>query len=177
VIARPMIAHAARVLLAFAVALALAADARAQASASLAPLEFLLGDWEAVGLPPGESGAFIFSLAVQERIIVRTNYAQYPARDGRPATRHDDLMVIFPENDRLKADYFDSEQHVIRYVISIRGPKDVMFLSELKPSEPRYRLTYTLGSDNVLKGAFDVSAPGAPDDFKPYLTWSARRLK
>ena len=83
-------------------------------------------------LPRGESGAFNFSLAVQDRIIVRTNYAKYPARDGKPATRHDDLMVIFVEGDALKADYFDSEQHVIHYLVQPRGPRDVVFVSEAK---------------------------------------------
>src|SRR5436190_16071352 len=91
----------------------IAVNAGAQGASDLKPVEFLLGDWEAVGAPPGESGAFIFSLAVQDRVIVRTSYAQYPARDGQPATRHDDLMVIFMEGGALKADYFDSEQHVI----------------------------------------------------------------
>jgi len=166
-----------RVLLVFAAALTLGAIAGAQTPAPLQPLGFLIGDWEAVGTPPGESGAFIFSLAVQERIIVRTNYAQYPARDGRPATRHDDLMVIFPEGDALRADYFDSEQHVIHYTVTPRSPTEVVFLSDVKPSEPRYRLTYTLGDDRLLKGAFDIAAPGAPEAFKSYLTWSARRLK
>src|SRR5262249_19882663 len=103
--------------------------ARAQGPSELKPLEFLLGDWGAVGTPAGESGAFIFSLAVQDRVIVRTSYAKYPARDGQPATRHDDLMVIFAEGGALKADYFDSEQHVIHYIVSPRGPKEVVFLS------------------------------------------------
>jgi len=153
-----------------------AASARPVQAAGLKALEFLLGDWEAVGTSPGESGAFIFSLAVQEKVIVRTNYAQYPARDAQPATRHDDLMVIFPEDGALKADYFDSEQHVIRYVVTPHGPTEVVFVSEPRPSEPRYRLTYALGADKQLKGTFEIAPPGAAE-FKPYLTWSARKLK
>ena len=149
----------------------------AQPRADLAALSFLLGDWDAVGLPPGESGAFNFTLAVQDRIIVRTNFAKYPARDGRPATRHDDLMVIFVEGDRLKADYFDSEQRVIHYVVEPRGPREVVFVSEPKASDPRYRLSYTMGADGLLKGTFEIAASGSPDDFKPSLSWSARKLK
>src|SRR5688572_26990524 len=87
----------------FVAAVGLAAAGRAQTPADLSALAFLLGDWDAVGLPRGESGAFNFSLAVQDRIIVRTNYAKYPARDGKPATRHDDLMVIFMEDGAIKA--------------------------------------------------------------------------
>jgi hypothetical protein len=140
-------------------------------------LTFLLGDWDAIGLPPGESGAFNFSLAVQDRIIVRTNYAKYPARDGKPATRHDDLMVIFVEGNAVKADYFDSEQHVIRYVVQPRGPRDVVFVSEAKASEPRYRLSYVLAANGHLKGTFESASSEAPDDFKPLLAWTARKLK
>jgi hypothetical protein len=149
----------------------------AQAPTDLSALAFLLGDWDAVGLPPGESGAFNFSPAVQDRIIVRTNYAKYPAREGRPATRHDDLMVIFVEDNAIKADYFDSEKHVIHYVVQPRGPRDVVFVSEPKESEPRYRLAYSQGADGLLKGTFEMAASGSPDDFKHVLAWSARKLK
>jgi hypothetical protein len=155
----------------------LVATAPGQTPPDLRALDFLLGDWEAVDLPPGESGAFVFSAAVQERIIVRTSYAKYPARDGQPAMRHDDLMVIFSEDHALKADYFDSEQHVIRYTIQPRGPRDVVFISDPKPSQPRYRLTYTLGANGMLKGSFEIAPPGEPDTFKPYLAWTARKLK
>ena len=149
----------------------------AQTPTDLSALAFLLGDWDAVGLPPGESGAFNFSPAVQDRIIVRTNYAKYPARDGRPATRHDDLMVIFMEGPAVKADYFDSERHVIHYVVQPRGPKDVVFVSEPRAGEPRYRLSYTLMANGHLKGTFESSSSETPDDFKPLLAWTARKLK
>jgi hypothetical protein len=155
--------------------LACASAAHGQPPPELAKLQFLVGDWNAIGSPPGESGAFIFSLAVQDRIIVRTNYATYAAREGRPASRHDDLMVIFVEDGALKADYFDSEQHVIHYAIDVRGPRDAVFVSPPKAAEPRYRLSYALGADGLLKGTFEIAAPGAPDDFKTMLAWTARK--
>jgi hypothetical protein len=158
-------------------ACALAVSAHAQTRTDLSALTFLLGDWDAIGLPAGESGAFNFSLAVQDRIIVRTNYAKNPARDGKPATRHDDLMVIFVEGNAVKADYFDSEQHVIHYVVQPRGPKDVVFLSEAKAGEPRYRLSYVLAANGQLKGSFEIALAEAPDAFKPMLAWTARKLK
>jgi hypothetical protein len=158
-------------------ACALAVSAHAQTLTDLSALAFLLGDWDAIDLPAGESGAFNFSLAVQDRIIVRTNYAKNPARDGKPATRHDDLMVIFVEGNAVKADYFDSEQHVIHYVVQPRGPKDVVFLSEAKAGEPRYRLSYVLAANGQLKGSFEIALAEAPDAFKPMLAWTARKLK
>ena len=157
------------------VALGVAPCARAQAPQGLGALAFLIGDWDAVGSPPGESGAFVFSMAVQDHAIVRTNYAKYDAREGRPASRHDDLMLIFVEEGALKADYVDSEQHVIRYTIEPRGAREAVFLSEAKAGAPRYRLTYTLGADGVLAGQFDMASPDSPDLFKPYLAWKARK--
>ena len=44
----------------FAAVLGMAPAGRAQTATDLSALAFLLGDWDAVGLPPGESGAFNF---------------------------------------------------------------------------------------------------------------------
>jgi len=155
------------------------ATARAQPGArpELTSLGFLIGDWTAVDTPPGESGEFTFSLGVQDRIMTRTNFANYAARDGRPASRHDDFMIIYGEGSELKADYFDSEQHVIRYVVQPRSDHEVVFASEAKPSEPRYRLSYTARSDGTLAGQFEVAPPGQPDGFKLYLSWMARKRR
>ncbi|MBI3491140.1 MAG: hypothetical protein HY047_05050, partial [Acidobacteria bacterium] len=103
-------------------------SAPAAVSASLAPLQFLVGEWEAIGTAPGESGGFAFSLAVQGRVLVRTNHAEYAASDRGPASRHDDLMVIYAEGSELKADYVDNEDHIIRYTVRVRGARDVSFM-------------------------------------------------
>src|SRR5499427_6609318 len=140
-----------------------------------ASLRFLLGDWTAIDTPAGETGAFAFKLAVQDRVIVRTNEANYAATSGRPASRHDDLMVIYSENAALKAEYFDNEGHVIRYVVDTRVPNVVTFVSDPNAREPRYRLTYRAEPGGTLVGSFEVAPPGAPDAFKPYLSWKARK--
>ena len=145
------------------------------ARGDLTALKFLLGEWEAIDTPAGERGAFIFSLGVQSRVMTRTNDAVYEAREGRPASRHDDLMVIYVESGTIKADYFDSEQRVIRYVAEPRGDREVAFVSEPKASEPRYRLSYTARADGTLAGRFEIAPPESPDAFKPYLSWTARK--
>ena len=48
---------------------------------------------------------------------------------------------------------------------------------EPNASEPRYRLTYSLAADGILKGSFELAAAESPDDFKPLFSWSARKLK
>ena len=140
-----------------------------------AELRFLLGDWQAIDTPAGESGAFTFKLAVQDRVLIRTNEANYTATADRPASRHDDLLVIYVENGLLRGDYFDSEGHVIRYAVQPRAQNGVAFVSDPNPREPRYRLTYAAGADGVLAGSFEVAPPSSPEEFKPYLSWKARR--
>jgi hypothetical protein len=134
----------------------------------------LIGEWQALDDPAGATGGFTFSYRVQDRVIVRTNYADYPAANGKPPSRHDDLMVIYVDGDVVRADYFDNEGHVIRYVADARS-EEVVFISEARASEPRYRLSYRRGSGGLLNGRFEVAPPGRPEAFSPYLSWAARR--
>jgi hypothetical protein len=145
--------------------------------ATLQPFAFLLGTWDAAAGRSGETGGFTFGAAVQGRVITRTNYANYPASADAPASRHDDLMVIYAEGDAVHADYFDSEGHVIRYVAQSPHPGEIVFVSEIKPNEPRYQLRYTANKDGLLSGAFDIAPPGSSGAFKPYLAWTARRRR
>jgi len=155
---------------------ALGGSIRGEPLPPLAPLQFLVGEWEGIGDQAGATGGFTFAPSLQERVIVRTNYSNTPATSGTPASRHDDLMVVYVEAGVVKADYFDSEGHVIRYVVDAR-PGEAVFVSEIKAAEPRYRLTYTQASPGTLNGRFDVAPPGKPEAFGPYLSWTARKLK
>jgi hypothetical protein len=142
---------------------------------AISSLSFLIGDWQAVDTPAGESGAFTFKLAVQDHVMVRTNEATYAATPERPASRHDDLLVIYGERGSLRADYFDSEGHVIRYAVRLQDANVVVFVSDAGPNEPRYRLRYSTAADGVLLGSFEIAPPASPDAFKPYLSWKARK--
>jgi hypothetical protein len=148
---------------------------RGESPAPLAAFQFLLGEWKSIDDQAGATGGFSFAPGVQDRVIVRTNYSNTPPSSDRPASRHDDLMVIYVDAGLVKAEYFDSEGHVIRYVVDAR-PGAVVFLSEIKTSEPRYRLTYTRGSATTLNGRFEVAPPGRPEAFAPYLSWTARKV-
>jgi hypothetical protein len=106
-------------------------------------LRFLFGNWQAIDLPAGESGGFTFKLGVQDHVVIRTNEAHYPAAGDRPASNHDDLLVIYREDGSLKADYFDSEGHVIRYVVDTPSTNVATFVSTRSAGQPRYRLTLT----------------------------------
>ena len=175
---KPLFRFAALALLVMAItAFASAAVAAEGAkSASLDPLSFLLGDWEATGQgQPGQgTGRSVFHQDLQQRVMIRNSFAEYPATADRPASRHDDLMVIYADGAALKADYYDSEGHVIRYAVANPSADAAVFTSDLKPGAPRYRLSYVLKGD-VLEGTFEIAPPGKPDAFQRYLAWQSHK--
>jgi hypothetical protein len=145
--------------------------------AGLRPFAFLIGEWAASGSgqPGSGSGTAVFSLGLQDRVILRTSYAEYPPTGGKPASRHDDLMVIYASASGVRADYYDSEGHVIRYNVSSPATGQAVFLSEPVAGEPRFRLTYKSAANDALNGEFEITAPGT-DEFKPYLSWQSRKV-
>ena len=138
-------------------------------------LEFLIGNWSSQGptqLGEGQGG-FSFERQLDDRILVRHNFAEY--KSGPAAgTRHDDLMIIYPgqPNAAPHAIYFDSEGHVIRYNIGFPAANTAIFESESAQPGPRFRLSYEL-EGKVLNGKFEVAPPGA--DYKTYLSWKSER--
>jgi len=143
-------------------------------AASLDSLNFLLGNWQAVSKPEEPTGGFEFALQLQSKIIVRTNYADYAATSEHPAFRHEDLMIIYLDAERsLRADYYDSEGHAIRYNGKITGNNQVIFSSLPTTSTPGFRLGYTLDHNGKPNGSCEVAQPNQPDSFTPYLAWSA----
>lgn len=155
-----------------------ASVARAAPPPPLEPLGFLLGEWVVVGAgQPGEAaGSATFSRALGDRVILRQSCAEYPAAAGRPASRHEDLMVIHADTSgAVHADYYDNEGHVIRYAVRVPAPGQAVFASEPAPGEPGFRLSYRLEGSGRLRGAFEIAPAGDPAAFRPYLQWESRR--
>jgi hypothetical protein len=154
------------------------AFARAEEPAALKSLGFLRGEWDSVptGKPGEGTGRTSFAGSLEGRVIVRKNIAEFPASAGRPASKHEDLMVIYVDADaKVKADFYDSEGHVIRYAVKSVADGQVEFLSEPSSTTPRYRLSYKLAEGGTMNGRFEIAPPGKPDDFKTYLEWSVRK--
>jgi nitrobindin-like protein len=142
----------------------------------LAPLQFLVGEWQGQGTgKPGDStgGGFTFDYDVQKHVLVRKNFADYAAKNERGAQRHEDLMIIYAEAGALKAMYWDNEDHVIRYVVTNPAAGLVIFTSEPGPG-PRFRLSNKLEADNTLSIVFDIKGPG-DKGFKRYIEAKATR--
>lgn len=140
----------------------------------------LLGNWvaaDSAGKPGKASGGDCsFTMELQGATIVRKNHAGYPATKDRPASNHDDLMVIFHRGDAVRAAYYDSEGHEINYSAAFKASeKSWTFLSDSTPGAPRYRLTYTQASPTELKLRFEVAAPDKPDAFHTYIEATLKR--
>jgi hypothetical protein len=142
------------------------------------PVQFLIGSWtgEGNGGPGRGAGSFSFTPDLQGKVLVRKSFAEYPAANGKPAARHDDLMIVYRDaaSQQLRAIYFDSEEHVIQYSVkSLDGA--AVFATETPPSAPRYRLTYTATSKDELKLKFEIAPPGK--EFATYIEAAASRKR
>jgi hypothetical protein len=150
--------------------------AQAAAAQEMDRVAFLLGTWTATGSgqPGTGTGAATFSSDVQGHVIIRRSFAEYPAADGRPASRHDDVMVIYAQDGALRADFYDSEGHVIRYAVTTPANGQAIFVSDPVHGQSRYRLTYRL-EGSILKGQFEIAPAEMPDAFRTYLSWDSKK--
>ena len=144
------------------------------------PWQFLIGEWmgKGEGTPGSGTGGFTFAPDLQNTILVRRNFARYPATGDKAAYAHDDLMVIYYEEGSAKAVYFDNERHIIHYTVTFAGDSSsVVFLGDSAPSDPRYRLTYSKHGEDEVGIVFEIARPGSPEAFTRYIEATAQRKK
>jgi hypothetical protein len=149
---------------------------------SLDDLKFLVGEWKGEGGgKPGQAaaGGFSFAFELQGKILVRRNFAEYAATSERPPFRHDDLIVVYQDQDGngLRASYFDSEGHTIQYSVGLSDDKRTLtFISSPSQSAPRYRFVfYRQQQPDLLNFEFDIAPPGKPEAFSKYVDGKATR--
>ncbi len=158
------------------VVMAVATAAAAEPVKPLDELRFLVGSWEAESGPTGATGSTTFRWDVQDKVLVRTNQAAYAAAGGRPASRHDDLMILYVEDSApVRGIYFDNEGHVIRYSATSSTPEAVTLTSDPAPGQPRFRLKYSRNGADRLAGEFASTQPDKPDAFVPMFQWTLVR--
>ncbi len=142
------------------------------------PLEFLLGEWRGLGSgAPGEGeGGSTFGFELDRKVLVRKNWAKYPPKPGESAgLSHEDLLFIYPRpgGPGFSAIYFDNEGHVISYALTFPAVNSVAFETPAGQPGPRFRLTYALGADGILKNVFLMAQPGG--EFKTYVEGKLKR--
>ena len=141
--------------------------------------KMVIGDWAGTGSgSPGDgSGGFSFKPDLQGGVLIRKSHSEYPASQGRPATVHDDLMVVYAEQGRTVAVYFDNEGHVIHYTSSFSpNGKTLSLVSDPAANTPTFRLTYVSTEPDVLKVNFEI-APAGTSAFKSYVAGVVQRTK
>jgi hypothetical protein len=142
--------------------------------------KYLTGDWIGEGSSqPGEgTGYFSFKPDLDGKVMVRKNHSEYPATKDKPATVHDDLVIIYfnDNGEASKAIYFDNEGHVINYSVTFSDSLHAIILtSEIKDKQPAFRLTYTQLSDKQVSIKFEFAPPGKPGAFSTYLEGKAHK--
>ena len=142
--------------------------------------DFLLGEWTwSGGGHPGQAttGRCTFEPDLNGTVLKRTVHLEYPASQQRGAFSHDDVLYIYrePSDSSLHAMFFDNENHVIRYTVTVLQDS-IQFLSDAAPSGTRARMTYTrLGPDSVTE-KFELAPPGKPEEFTKYVEFVAKRI-
>src|SRR5258708_2783156 len=131
------------------------------------------------GAQLGQGGGFFPSLRdLNKKFLGRKNGSISPATKDRPAFTHTDLMMIYREPGavRLRAIYFDTEDHVIHYTVEPSSDgQAVQFIGDASPANPRFRLTYRKTGADTLSIRFEIAMPSKPDAFSTYIEATAHR--
>jgi hypothetical protein len=139
-------------------------------------LSFLEGTWDAKAQGNGgatASGSYTFRLELSGHILARHSYTAACKGPADYNCEHGDLLYVYPEADKIKAIYFDSEGHVIHYDVTTPESNMAVFLSDGAASGRRFRLTYSL-KDAVMSGKFQMQMPGQ-NQWNSYLEWSGTK--
>lgn len=155
---RPLCLAAAATLL-----LAVPASA-ADLSQPLAPLQFLVGNWVAAdGHSEGghvNRGTATFEPAAAGTALLRQDHTEVFDSGGHKVEDFGQVMLIYPEGGKLRADYFDG-QHPLHYTsVSIDPNHSVRFETAPQPGAPSFRLTYTKTAADTLSVKFEMAPPG-----------------
>jgi hypothetical protein len=136
---------------------------------------WIIGTWDgqATGKPGAGSGSFSLLYSLDHAILVRKSLSAYKAPQTALKTHHEDFMVVYEENNKWRADYWDSERHVIHYAITM-GEGTATFISDKTSNAPTYRLVYKRMDKGALSIEFAIASPGS-QDFKTYVSGICKR--
>jgi hypothetical protein len=131
---------------------------------SIAGVAFLIGDWTGGGASQGgmtDAGTSSIHLIVGGNAIERRDHNDVTDKDGKLQQSFDQVMLIYPEDGTLRADYLDGA-HTIHYVKATVEPGvSVRFESRETPGMPVYTLTYRRNSPDTLSVTFMSQMPGS----------------
>ncbi|HEY1425410.1 MAG TPA: hypothetical protein VGF50_01945 [Caulobacteraceae bacterium] len=159
-----VVCAAAAVAMVAAPAVTCAADAQNPALIGpVATLGFMVGDWkgDGQGAGAGAGGVSAIHADLGGRVLVRRDHVLTKAGGA-----FDIFMVVYPDQNGLRAEFIDTEGHTIHYAASPGpGPK-VTFTSPGSAQAPGFRLSYAAVKPDRLHIRFEIAPPGG--DYKPY---------
>lgn len=145
----------------------------------LADVSFLVGDWSTgkgvVADTGGTStGSSRITVAANGAVLLRQDRTNLFDKAGKSSGGFDQIMIIYPEEGTLHADYSDGT-HVIHYTQADVVPgKSVVFSSAKQPGAPVFGLAYTLTAPDTLSVTFGMTPPGTTT-FNPIATGTLRK--
>jgi len=80
---------------------------------------------------------------------------------------------VYEENNHWRADYWDTERHVIHYSVTM-GEGTATFLSDKSANSPTLRLVYKRMVKGALSVEFAIAPPGS-QEFKTYVSGICQR--
>jgi hypothetical protein len=136
---------------------------------------WIIGTWDGVakGKPGAGTGSFSLLYSLDHAVLVRKSLSAYRSSKTTTKTHHEDFMVVYEENGHWRADYWDTERHVIHYGITM-GEGVATFVSDKVAGQPTFRLTYERMDKGALSVEFAIATPGS-DQFKPYVSGICQR--
>ena len=139
---------------------------------------WLMGEWigEGDGQPGQGGGTFSFSFELDYKVILRKSHSEYPASESNPEVIHDDLMIIYLDNNTnpTRAVYFDNEGHTIHYSITY-ADNSITLTSGKEENAPVFRLVYTLLEPGTVNTKFEMSQDG--ENFMTYIEGQSKKTK
>ena len=123
----------------------------------LASLAFMVGDWRGVGegTGPGAGGDSAIHPDLGGRLLVRRDHVLTKAGGA-----FDIDMVTYVDGSALKAEFIDTEGHVIHYGVTPGAGPSAEFLAPPSPQAPGFRLTYAAVNPDRLHIRFEIAPPG-----------------
>lgn len=144
----------------------------------LKDLEFLLGEWVAAGSgEPGQAnGRVTFTFELGRTILVRRNRLEFAATAEASGFTHEDQLITYTEeNGEMRGIYFDNEGHTIHYRVSLSPEEHIVYISDVVPEAPRFRMSYLKGQDGTYITRFEIAPPGDPEGFVTHVEGPAKR--
>jgi hypothetical protein len=170
-------------LIAAATAILLASPAIAQPvlKPALAPIGFLVGNWDSgagkVADTGGTSkGGSVFTMESDGTAILRRDHTELFDKAGKPAGGFHQTMLIYRDGGGVHADYVDGEGHAIHYTSAAVTPGKSVTFTSAAGQGPVFRLTYELQSPDTLAVTFGMTPPGS-DQFRAIASGTLKKAR